>query len=246
MALLGVLVLATSALAPLRLSQIPFFIALGAVGWLSYLAFYAALAIGPISVVSPIVSGYAVVAVLLAVLILGERLDAVEAIAVAMTIAGVVVSSVDEGQLRGVVPRRRTALGLALAIISMALLGGFVFGVSDRHAALGWLVPIFLARGFSTLFLLGAGAREGLRWPVSSPRLLAIVGLLGIVDTIGYICFNLGVEHAPTSVVATASAPYALVPVAAGVLLLGERPGAVQRAGVALVIGGLVVLGLAQ
>jgi len=42
------------------------------------------------------------------------------------------------------------------------------------------------------------------------------------------------------------SAPYALVPVAAGVLLLHERPSRLQRAGVALVIGGLIVLGLAQ
>ena len=49
MALLGVFVVATNVLAPLTWSQVPFFVAVGAVGWLSYLAFYAALAIGPIS-----------------------------------------------------------------------------------------------------------------------------------------------------------------------------------------------------
>jgi drug/metabolite transporter (DMT)-like permease len=246
MVLLGVLVAATNALDHLHASQVPFFVALGAVGWLSYLAFYAALAIGPISVLSPIVSGYAVVTVLLAVLVLGERLNAGEGVAVAMTIAGVVASSTDLSQLRGVSLQRRAALGLVLAIVAMALLGGFVFGVSYRHAALGWLAPIFLARGFSTLFLLAHGARRGLRWPERSPRLYAIIVLLGAVDTTGYVCFNLGAEHAATSVVATASAPYALVPVAAGVLLLHERPNRLQRAGVMLVIGGLLVLGLAQ
>lgn len=128
----------------------------------------------------------------------------------------------------------------------MALIGGFVFGVSYNHGRLDWLAPIFLARGFATLFLALQGSRTGLRWPVRTPRLLGIVALLGLVDTAGYACFNIGSEHAATSVVATASAPYALIPIAAGVLLLGERPSFVQRSGVALVLGGLVVLGLAQ
>ena len=246
MALLGVLVAGTDALGNLTWSQLPFFIVVGAVGWLSYLAFYGALAIGPISVLSPIVSGYAAVTVLLAVVISGERLDAGATVAIVVTIAGVIVSSADVRQIRGLARERRAALGLLLAIIAMTLIGGFVFGVSYRHRALGWLVPIFLARGFATLFLLGHSAREGLRWPDRSPRLLASIVLLGIVDTAGYVFFNVGTQHAATSVVATASAPYALVPVAAGVLLLGERPTRAQRVGALLVIGGLLLLGVTR
>jgi drug/metabolite transporter (DMT)-like permease len=241
--LLGGLVLATNSLASLSWSQVPFFVGLGAVGWLSYLAFYAALAIGPISVVSPIVSGYAAVTVLLAIAISGERLDAGAAIAVIVTIVGVIASSTDVSRIRGIAHERRAALGLLLALIAMVLLGGFVFGVSYRHRALGWLAPIFLARGFATLFLLGHTARQGIRWPPSSLKLLGVVVLLSIVDTGGYACFNLGAEHAATSVVATASAPYALVPILAGVVLLRERPTLLQRLGVLAVIGGLVLLG---
>ena len=43
---------------------------------------------------------------------------------------------------------------------------------------------------------------------------------------------------------ATAAAPYAVVPIVAGVFLLHERPRATQWAGIALVIAGLVLLGL--
>jgi drug/metabolite transporter (DMT)-like permease len=246
MVLLAVLVLATGALAPLTWSQLPYYVGIGAVGWLSYLAFYGALEIGPISVVSPIVSGYAVVAVLLAVVVLGESLGGGEIVAVVMVVGGVLASSADLSQLRGVSVRTHAAFGLALAVVAMALIGGFVFGVSYNHGRLDWLAPIFLARGFATVFLLAQGSRTGLRWPVTSGRLLGIVALIGCVDTAGYACFNIGSEHAATSVVATASAPYALIPIAAGVLLLGERPSRLQRAGVALVIGGLLVLGLAQ
>jgi drug/metabolite transporter (DMT)-like permease len=59
------------------------------------------------------------------------------------------------------------------------------------------------------------------------------------------VFFNVGVRHAATSIVATASAPYAVVPIVMGVSLLRERPTPVQWSGVALVIGGLVTLGLA-
>jgi drug/metabolite transporter (DMT)-like permease len=241
-ALLAILGLATGELGAVTWSQIPFFVAIGAVGWLSYLAFYAALAIGPISVVSPIVSGYAVVTVLLAVVISGERLDSAAIVAVIVTFAGVFLSATDLRQLRGVAHERQAARGVLLAIITMALIGGFVFGVSERHQALGWLAPILLARGFATLFVLGHALRRGTRWPSWSPRLAATVALIGVVDTAGYVCFNVGAEHAATAIVAAASSPYALVPIAAGVLLLHERPSLTQRAGVLLVICGLVLL----
>ncbi len=71
-----------------------------------------------------------------------------------------------------------------------------------------------------------------------------MIALIAVVDTLGYVAFNFGVRHADTSVVATAAAPYSVVPIVAGVLLLHERPRATQWAGIALVIAGLVLLGL--
>src|ERR1700721_2965197 len=66
-----------------------------ALGWLSSLAFCRALAIGPISLLSPIVSGYAAVTVVLALVILGEHASVLETLAVIVTIGGVVVVSAD-------------------------------------------------------------------------------------------------------------------------------------------------------
>jgi drug/metabolite transporter (DMT)-like permease len=68
--------------------------------------------------------------------------------------------------------------------------------------------------------------------------------VLALLDTGGYVCFNLGAGHAPTAIVAAASAPYALVPIAMGVSLLRERPTGAQWLGVACVVGGVVVLGI--
>ena len=150
---LTALVLATNGLARVSLTQVAVLVGVGAFGWVSYLAFYGALAIGPISVLSPIVSGYAAVTVLLAVVIAGDRLSAVQAGAVATTIAGAMVASADVRAIARAKLERRSALGFLLALAAMALLGAFVFGVSYYRQRVGWLGPIFLARGFATCLL---------------------------------------------------------------------------------------------
>lgn len=242
---LAVLALASGELARVMDDQLPVFVFLGAVGWLSYLAFYGALSIGPISVLSPVVSGYAVVTVLLAVTISGEHLSPGQTAAVVVTICGAMVASANVRAIASAKLERRSALGFLLALAAMALLGGFVFGVSYYHHSIGWIAPIFLARGFTVLFLLGqAGATGGLRSGLVPRALVPVTAALALLDTGGYVFFNIGARHAATSVVATASAPYALVPVVMGVSLLGERPTPTQWLGVALVIGGLVMLGL--
>jgi drug/metabolite transporter (DMT)-like permease len=67
--------------------------------------------------------------------------------------------------------------------------------------------------------------------------------LLALLDTGGYVSFNLGVGNAAAAIVAAASAPYALVPIAMGVSLFKERPTRTQWLGVGCVIIGVVVLG---
>ena len=250
---LTVLVLATDGLARVNLGELGVFVGIGALGWVSYLAFYGALAIGPISVLSPIVSGYAAVTVLLAVAFAGNQLSAVQALAVAITIAGTMLASADLRAIASAQLERRSALGFVLALCAMALLGTFVFGVSYYRRRIGWLGPIFLARGFATLTgfchlfssgdLRGRSPEPGGGPPLARRNLIAILILLGLVDTGGYVFFNLGVGHGDAAIVAAASAPYALVPVAMGVSLFSERPTVAQWFGVTCVIAGVAVLG---
>jgi drug/metabolite transporter (DMT)-like permease len=94
--------------------------------------------------------------------------------------------------------------------------------------------------------MAGSTARGGIHSRLLPRAVLPAIALLAFLDTGGYVCFNLGARHAATSIVATASAPYALVPVVMGVSLLGERPTATQWSGVALVLGGLIGLGLSS
>jgi drug/metabolite transporter (DMT)-like permease len=241
--LAGLLVVTGEGLSDISAGDLAWLAFVGLLGGLSYLAFYRALAIGPISIVSPIVSAYAAVTVVCAVLIGGERLAPGETAAIVVVILGVLLASSDLAQMRAL--ERTALLGILLALATAVVIGAFVYGVAYFSADYGWLVPIFLARGFSTLFIVGVALRTGdWRFPDRSPRLLAMIALIAVVDTLGYVAFNFGVRHADTTIVATAAAPYAVVPIVAGVLLLHERPRATQWAGIALVIAGLVLLGL--
>jgi drug/metabolite transporter (DMT)-like permease len=140
----------------------------------------------------------------------------------------------------------------------MGLLGAFVFGVSYYRGRIGWLAPIFLARAFAALFLLGhvlsTRGRQAAAGPEASETVTAdparrrrtlgaLIMLLALLDTGGYVFFNLGVGHAPTAIVAAASAPYAVVPIVMGVSLFAERPTREQWLGVGFVVAGVVVLG---
>ena len=121
-----------------------------------------------------------------------------------------------------------------------------MFGISYDQEQLGWLALIFLARGFTAAFLiLHSGRRGTLRWRDPSPIVVLLIVLIALLDTGGYVLFNVGVGHAQTSLVATASAPYALVPVLMGTVLLSERLSRTQWAGIAIVCGGLVLIGAA-
>jgi drug/metabolite transporter (DMT)-like permease len=159
----------------------------------------------------------------------------------------VTLAVADVRQFRAAAHGHLRLRGVVLAVLAMVLLGCFVYGVSYEHQRLGWLAPIFLARAFAAVLLVAWAGRNGdLRGWGASRTILVIIALLAVLDTGGYVFFNLGVGTAATAVVATAAAPYAVVPIIMGIALFRERPTRTQWQGVALVLAGLVLLGLAQ
>jgi drug/metabolite transporter (DMT)-like permease len=214
----------------------------GAVGGAAYLSYFKALAIGPISVISPIISGYGTVTLLLAVVLLGDRLSGAQTTAVLVAWVGVALASTDPRRVAG--HERVQVTGVVFAMLTMVLLGAFVFGISLYAEEIGWLAPIFIARALTCLLLVLAAVR-GAQWRLPDPsvRAVGLIALVGLLDTAGYVSFNVGVQHAETALVAAASAPYAVVPVLMGVALFRERPAASQWVGVLAVLAGLVALG---
>jgi drug/metabolite transporter (DMT)-like permease len=206
----------------------------------AYIALYRGLALGPVALVSPIAASYAVVAIGLAVLVLGDRLGADVLLASAVTIGGVVLTSADPRSRE--TPRERGGVPNAFLAAVLFGVGTFILARSSRE--LGWLTAVLLGRAFTVLGIaaLAAWRREGVRHV--DRRGLAGVAGLGLVDALGILTFAWGIEVALASLVIAASATFPFVSVAGGMVVLEERPARSQLVGVVLVVVGLVWLGL--
>ena len=236
------------------LDQLPavagWLIANGFLGAAAFATLYRALQLGPVAVISPVLATYAVIPVVLSVGLLGETLDAAAAIGVIVTIAGAVLTSTD---LRALREGTRTKLpGLPWAVVSTLLFGvaTYVMGWSAQEA--GFLPSLWFGRLTMTIVVvlaaLVAWARSrgrGVASPAMSSRAIWFAAAVGVVELVGTIAYARGAEVGFVSIVTAASATYPLIPVLGGVHLLQERLAPSQYVGIALVVTGLVTLGVA-
>jgi len=231
----------------------------GILGAASYAGFYRALQLGPISLVSPIFSAYAMVTVVLAVLLGRQAPAAASAEGVVLTIGGVVLASAsgqqDPGARASSPPppdRRRSGVPYALAAMLAWGVATYILARSAKH--LGWFAPVAVSRAVTLAVLLvvaaaalGRRARAGRPARAAAPpAALALPALAGLLDVLAFLAFARAGQVGPVSVAAAASACFPLIVIAGGVLVFRERLRTVQFVGAGLTIAGLLVLGLRQ
>ena len=227
----------------LSLEQVPYGLVLAIVGALSLAALYKSFALGPIAVVSPVVASYAALTVVLIVIFLGERLLPGQIAAIGVTFVGVAVASTDIRELRATLgrPSEGVRIGL-LATVGFGIWGA-LFAAAAR--ATDGLAVIVVQRSFGVVLLaLFALARRTSLAPLAPPRLLGLVALVGVLDTGANVLLALGIQAGYASFVMTGSGAYPLIPAILAISVLRERLAPNQYIGVAVLIAGLVALGL--
>jgi uncharacterized membrane protein len=213
----------------------------GVSGALSYVAFYRALQLGPIALVSPVVAGYAAIVITLSLVFLRESVPAMALAGAVVTIAGVAVASADWRRVR--TERSKERGGIFYAFLAMAGFGIGAFLIATFAKDTGWFASTYLSRVGSAVTLaviLGViGVGELRRAPVST---FAPAMIMGVLDIFGFAAFARGSELGYVSITAAASVTYPLIPILGGVLYFRERPAPNQVAGVAIVVCGLVLM----
>lgn len=220
---------------------IPWSVLAGVSGAAGLVAFYAALARGTMGVVSPIAALGAVVPVVGA-LLAGEAPNALQLTGMAVGLAGAVAASGPEVSGDGGL---RSARGRSVVLAGIA---GMLFGVSILGIQRGALTdPLLTLVGMRTtsvtLFVLaalalrsGGGVRRGD---------LPMLAVVGVGDVAANLLLALATTQGLASVVAVLGALYPVTTVLLGALVLHERLHGIQRAGVALALGGVVLLAAA-
>jgi drug/metabolite transporter (DMT)-like permease len=229
--------------------QLALLVGNGMIAAIAYIALYQGLELGPIALVSPIVAGYAAFTILLAVLFLHETLGGLVFVGAIVTLGGVMLASTDLRALfsRADTPANGGKSGIRFALVSMLAFGASTFLISRLARELGWFLPIATSRIATTTTLLAGSAiaRQGPFRSIDAPSLVGAV-VIGLGDVGGLILYARGSQLGFVSIVAAASAAYAVIPVVGGVLIFRERPAASQGLGIALVFAGLLLLGVGQ
>ncbi|MFF5571739.1 EamA family transporter [Streptomyces luteogriseus] len=239
---LGAVVVATGGWSEVG-PQLWFAVAAGLVGPVAMLAFYKALALGPMGVVSPL--GSIGVAVPVGVgLMLGERPGLLQFTGILVAVAGVCLAG--GPQFRGA-PVQRQA-------IALTLLAAFGFGavmalIAEASTTLtGLFLALFVQRvtnvaaGGLALFVSvrrGAPAlpADGFPW-----RTLPALAFVGLADVAANGTYSIAAQHGPVTVAAVLASLYPVVTAAAARGILRERLRAVQAAGAGLALVGTVLL----
>jgi drug/metabolite transporter (DMT)-like permease len=225
------------------MEQVPYAIGLAVIGVVSLAVLYRAFALGPIAVVSPVVASYAALSVILIVIFLGERLTAGQAIAIAVTFVGVVVASTDIRALAETMGKPSEGVRLGLyATVGFALWSVLFSAAARASDALGVIVVLRLCS--IVLLVVFVAVRRISLAPVVSRRALALVTAVGVLDTGANVLLGLGIEAGFASFVMTGSGAYPLIPAVLAIFVLRERLAPNQYLGVAVLIAGLVALGL--
>ena len=208
----------------------------GAGGVLGLAAFYRGLAIGAMAVVAPIGGLGAVLPVAVGVAT-GERPGALAVAGIALALAGVVLSSREEGD-----GGTRMAAGVGLALLAALGFGTFLTAM-DAAGDGDVLCALLMARCASVALL-------GVAVAIARPALGELRGHEGAVLAIGVLdmaangLFALAATEGLVSVVAVLSSLYPVVTILLARAVLGERVRASQQLGVALVLVGVVGIAL--
>ncbi|MCX4986897.1 DMT family transporter [Streptomyces sp. NBC_00572] len=241
---LGGIVLATGAWTEAG-PQLWYAVGAGVVGPAAMLAFYKALALGPMGVVSPLGSLGVVVPVSVGLLV-GDRPGLVQFAGIGVAILGVVLAGGPE--LRGAPVQRQAVL---LTLVAAFGFGSVMALIAEASTTVtGLFLALFVQR--VTNVLVGGGAlyasvkRGGLALPEGGPQViraaLPALAFVGLADVAANGTYAIAAQQGPVTVAAVLASLYPVVTSLAAYGVLKERLRAVQAAGAGLALVGTVLL----
>ena len=209
---------------------------------------YRALVAGPLLIVSPIASSFAVVTFVLS-LLSGERPTNLQLIGLFLTMLGVILAAITSNQ--SVQPELSTqksswvSIGVIYALGTTLLHGlgfwllRFIVPVLGSES----LVLIMRLTTIPLIFIIAWVSKASLQLTNASASLRWLLPV-GILDTAANLFYNLAVGSGLTSVVSVITSLYSVVTVVLGYLIWKERIIRVQQVGVFVTLVGIALVSI--
>lgn len=202
---------------------------------------YLALAIGPMTVVAPVTAVCAAIVPLGIGLVLGERPHWLAAVGVVLALMAVALLSQADGEAPdSTTAGPRLGRGVRVALASGVAIGFFFTALAQTSSdAVMW--PLVVSRAVSiTLFLsvaLAMGRPAGVPHAALAPAVAC-----GALDMVANALYLAAVRQGQLGLVATLASLYPASTVLLARIVLGERLGTWQQAGVAAAIVAVVLI----
>ncbi|MBI2856405.1 MAG: DMT family transporter [Chloroflexi bacterium] len=200
-----------------------------------YVVYYQGLLKGQVFIVSPLTSSWLVVTTILGVIFLDEVVGPVNALLIGVVLLGIILTSASGRD-------GTTASGYWYGITGMIAFGIAFTLWKPLVEDVGPYVTVASVRFISAILLgsyLTATGAMRVSW---SRHATLLVASAAVVDSLGYVTFNLGIERAPISLIAPVAASYPAVTLVLAWVLVKERVRPLQMGGIVTVLGGVVAL----
>ena len=212
-------------------------IAGGAAGLLGVTLMYSLMTVAPINVISPVTAVLAAIVPVVVGVGIGERPHATAWLGIVLGLGAVVlVSRTTDEHPHG----RMQPMTLLLALVS-GLGFGMYFVCLARAGDDSGLWPLVISRFAAALLIVPLAVARGAFAAVRG-RMLPIVLIAGACDALANMCFLLATRHGLLSVASVLTSLYPATTVILAVWLLREHTSQVQRWGLALAAGSIVLI----
>ena len=209
----------------------------GAAGLLGVLVMYHLMTLAPINVISPVTAVLAAIVPVFFGFAVGERPATAAWFGIALGLVAVVLVS------RSTPTEKQARVGVST--LALALVSGVGFGLYficlGRAGAAAGLWPLTISRITSAAMIVPFAWRSRGFVPVRG-RSLALVIVAGTFDASANLFFLLATHHGLLSVASVLTSLYPATTVLLAVTLLHERLNAVQRGGLVLAAGAIVLI----
>ncbi|MGH6864957.1 MAG: DMT family transporter [Methyloceanibacter sp.] len=209
---------------------------------LATLALFAALTLGPISMVAPLAGSYPALAMLIAI-VRGERPSLIQWLAIVAVMGGVLIVSRSSGHYEASGDLEPGKLKMLLGLAFLASLC-FAISLTSGQAAVpvfGEVQTVWLARCFSLLTITAIYLWQRDRAPIPASW-LPLLALMGCLDVIALGTITAAGNLVDAAFATVVSSAFGAVSVLLARIFLKEPMASAQLGGITLIFGGVGLL----